>query len=97
VGFRNNDEFLVPHLIFVDDILIFCEANLYYCRHLCCLFFCFEAVSRLKINLAKSELVVVDSVEDVEGFVSILSCRVSSLPMNYLGLLLGTSFKAKST
>jgi hypothetical protein len=32
----------------------------------------------------------------VEGLASILGCRVSSLPMTYLGLPSGASFKAKS-
>jgi hypothetical protein len=31
-----------------------------------------------------------------EGLASILGCKVSSLPMKYLGLPLGASFKAKS-
>jgi hypothetical protein len=33
---------------------------------------------------------------DVEGFASILGCRVSSLPMKYLSLPLGASYKAVS-
>jgi hypothetical protein len=35
-------------------------------------------------------------VTNVDGLASILGCRVSSLTMKYLDLLLGTSFKAKS-
>lgn len=62
-------------------------------RHL---FLCFEVVLRLKINLAKSELVPIGAMEDFGGLASILGCRVSSLPMQYLGLPLGASFKAKS-
>jgi hypothetical protein len=46
-------------------------------------------VSSLKINLAKSELVPLSVVEDVEGLACILGCRISSLPMKYLGLLFG--------
>jgi hypothetical protein len=55
---------------------------------------CFEVVLGLKINLAKSELVLVGNVNNVEGLARILGCRVSSLPMKYLGLPLGASFKA---
>lgn len=58
-----------------------------------CVFLCFEAVSRLKINLAKSELVSIGAVEDVEGLACLLGCRVYSLPMKNLGFLLGASFK----
>jgi hypothetical protein len=50
----------------------------------------------LKINLAKSKLVPVGAVEDVKGLAGILGCRVSSLPMKYLGLPLGAQFKTKS-
>jgi hypothetical protein len=50
----------------------------------------------LRINLAKSEIVPVGEVEDVEELASILECRVSSLPMKYLGLPLGASYKASS-
>jgi hypothetical protein len=34
-------------------------------------------------------------VEHVEGLACILGCMISSLLMKYLGLLLGTPFKAK--
>jgi hypothetical protein len=33
---------------------------------------------------------------DVEGLASILGCRVASLPMKYLGLLLGAHYKAST-
>jgi hypothetical protein len=60
------------------------------------LFLCFEAVSGLKINLAKSILAPVGCVDNVDGLASILDFKVSSLPLKYLGLPLGASFKAKS-
>ena len=60
------------------------------------MFLCFEAVSGLRINLAKLELVPIGNVNNVEGLVNILRCRVSSVPLKYLGLSLGASFKAKS-
>lgn len=58
-------------------------------EYLRALFLCFEVVFGLKINLAKSELVPVDNVENVDGLYGILGCRVSSLLMKYLGLPLG--------
>ena len=77
-------------------IQIFCKANCKQLRFLQCLFLCFEAVTRLKINLANSKLVPVGDVVDVEGLASIFGCRVASLPMKYLGLLTGASYKATS-
>jgi hypothetical protein len=54
--------------------------------------FCFEAVSGLKINLSKSELVPEGEVDDVGGLAWILGCRVASLSMKYLGLPLEASY-----
>jgi hypothetical protein len=59
------------------------------------LFLCFEFVLSLKINLAKSELVPVGLINNIEGLARILGWRVLPLPMKYLGLPLGASFKAK--
>jgi len=81
--------------LFADDTLIFSETSLNHLCNLRCLFLFFEPVS-LRINLAKLELVPIDNVMNVKGLASILGCRVSSLPIKYLGLLLGASFKGKS-
>jgi len=81
-------------LLFEDDTLIFCNTNSNI-HNLCCLFLCFEAVSGLRINLAKSELVPpIGNVNNVGGLASILGCRVFSLPMKYLGFPMAASFKA---
>ncbi len=56
----------------------------------------FEAVSKLKINLDKSETVLVGEVPNLEVLAQILGCQTASLPMKYLGLPLGASFNAKS-
>jgi hypothetical protein len=59
------------------------------------LFLFFEVDSGLKINLAKSMLVPVGNVVNMDDLAGILGCGVSSLPLKYLGLLLGAPFKAK--
>jgi hypothetical protein len=63
-------------------------------QYLRCLFICFEAVSGLKINLSKFEIVPVCNVGAVEVFASILGCGVVLLPMKYLALPLGAHYKA---
>jgi hypothetical protein len=78
-----------------DDTLVFCGANPVHLRYLRVLFLCFEAVSGLKINLAKSVVVPVGNVDDVASLANILGCGVSSLPLKYLGLPLGACYKAK--
>jgi hypothetical protein len=50
----------------------------------------------LKINLAKSKIVIVGDVGDVRWLAHILGCRASSLLMKYLGLSLGASYKTTS-
>jgi len=50
----------------------------------------------LKVYLDKLELVPAGNVQLVERLARILGCGVSSLPIKYLGLPLGASYKAKS-
>ena len=50
----------------------------------------------LRINLAKSEIIPIGEVEEVEVMVVELGCRVGSLPFVYLGLPLGAPNKASS-
>jgi hypothetical protein len=96
VGTRLSEVVNISHMLFADDTLVFCGANPDHLRYLRVLFLCFEAVSGLKVNLAKSVLVPVGSVDNVDGLASILGCGVSSLPLKYLGLPLGACYKAKS-
>lgn len=75
----------ISHLLFADDILVFCEANPDHLRFLRVLLVCFEVVFGLKVNLAKSLLVPVGNVDNVAELASILGCGTSSLPLKYLG------------
>ena len=56
----------------------------------------FEAVSGLKINLGKSELVPVRGVQNIELLLNVLSCKQDTLLKKYLGLPLGAKFKDKT-
>ena len=56
----------------------------------------FKAVSGLKVNLGKSELVAVGAAHNMDLLVAVLGCKQGSLPMKYLGLPLGEKFKDKS-
>jgi hypothetical protein len=93
VGVRGNEALVVNHLLFADDTLIFCGAHAEHVRNLRCTFLCFEAVSGLRINLGKSELV---PIGEVESLAHIMGCNIGSLPMTYLGMPLGASFKSIS-
>ena len=76
--------------------MIFCDADPSQLAHLRFVFLWFEAVSSLRINLGKSEMVLVSEVSNLEDLAHILGCKVVSLLMKYLGLPLGAPFKAKS-
>ena len=55
---------------------------------------CFMAVTRLRVNLNKSEIAPIGIAPDVEELAAVLCCKVSSLPITFLGLPLGSIFKA---
>ena len=50
----------------------------------------------MKVNVGKSEIVLVGEVNNLDALANILQCRVGSLPMKYLWMPLGTSFKIAS-
>ena len=58
--------------------------------------FWFEVVSKLKINMGKSELVPVGVVPNIADMVDGLGCKQGSFPMKYLGLPLGANVKDSS-
>ena len=95
VGNSTGAELSISHSLFADDTLIFCEADTKQAWHLRGVFIWFQAILGLKINLSKSELVPVGQVPNVPELAGILGCQVASLPLNYLGLPLGASFKSK--
>jgi hypothetical protein len=96
VGKRVFSYLVIAHSLFADDTLIFCEACLEQLWHVRLILLCFEAVSRLKVNLGKSELMAVEEVENIGNLVAYLGCRVAGLPMKYLELPLGAAYKDTS-
>ena len=93
---REGMEMNVSHLLFADDTIIFCEARKEHLTHLGWILAWFEAASSLRINLAKSELITVGEVEDIEDMAVELGCRVGDFPVKYLGLPLRAHHKALS-
>ena len=62
----------VTHLLFVDNTLVLCDANLGQILFLWLVLFWFEVVSELKINMGKSELVHVCVVPYIANIVDVL-------------------------
>ena len=57
---------------------------------------CFQAFTGLKVNVGKSEIVLIGEVRNIQFLANILQCRVGSFPMIYLGMPLGTLYKTPS-
>ncbi|RVW58897.1 putative mitochondrial protein [Vitis vinifera] len=93
VNGRGGDGALVSHLLFVDDTLVFCEASEDQMVHLSWLLMWFEAISGLRINLDKSEILSVGRVENLENLALGAGCKVGRLPSSYLGIPLGANHK----
>ena len=86
----------VTHLLFVDDTLVLCNADLGQILFLWLVLFWFEVVYGLKINMGKSELVLVGVVPNIADVVDVLGCKQDSFLMKYLGLSLGANVKDSS-
>ena len=72
MGAFTGDHLQVSHLLFADDTLVMCDANIDQMLFLCLILSWFEIVLGLKINLDKSELVLVGVVPNFEIPVDVL-------------------------
>ena len=77
----------ISHLQYADDTIILMELNDNSLTNLKFLLLCFEALSGLKINFSKSEVVVTGvSDEEAQRVAHLLNCSLGSYPLKYLGL-----------
>uniref|UniRef100_A0A2N9HQ79 Reverse transcriptase domain-containing protein n=1 Tax=Fagus sylvatica TaxID=28930 RepID=A0A2N9HQ79_FAGSY len=92
---RNQEPMQITHLCYADDTILFCEPVLEQVGYVKCTLLCFEAASGLKVNLSKSEMVQIGQVSNLTNLVALLECKISTVPMKYLGMPLGARFKSK--
>jgi hypothetical protein len=97
MGSRELDQVEVSHLLFADDTLVFYGVDASQISYMGALLVCFKAVLGLKVNFSKLALVPFGSLDDVDQLASQLGCGTANLPLKYLGLSLGASFKLKAT
>ena len=86
----------ISHLLFADDTILFCDASEEQLLHIRMVLIFFEAITGLKVNVGKSEIVPVGEVRNLDALAHILCCKVGCLPMSYLGIPLGAHYKNSS-
>ena len=91
---RGKEGLIVFHLLFANDTLIFCDAEVDQLQYLSWTFMWFEAISGLKVNLSKTEAFLVGEDIPMETLALVLGCKIGSFPTTYLGLPLGVPYKS---
>ncbi|KAL4385972.1 hypothetical protein GQ457_09G021960 [Hibiscus cannabinus] len=87
-----NSGFVVSHIQFADDLIVFTEASVANSRNIKRILRVFEVVSGLRLNPRKSKLYGLN-VENclMEDWAQQIQCIVDKFPTTYLGLPLGFS------
>ena len=97
-GFRVSNrvdcDMETTHLQYVDDTLVFCDANRNQLMVLRVIFVLFEAISGLHINWEKSFLYPVNEVTNLISLAGTLGGRTGELPTVYFGMPLGAGCKS---
>ena len=86
----------ISHLLFADDTILFCDASREQLLYIRMVLIFFEAITGLKVNVGKSEIVPVGEVGNMDALARILCYKVGRFPMSYLGMPLGAHFKDAS-
>lgn len=89
---NNGNQTELTHLFFTDDAFLFCQPNVSNLLSMRCILLCFQAVSGLKINMDKSELIEIGNAPSIP-LAGVLGCKTSTLLIKYLGTPLGAKHK----
>ena len=88
VGPVNTVGIRISHLLFVDDTILFYDAFREQLLSIRLALTCFQAFIGLKVNVVKSEIILIGEVSIIQTLANILQCRVGSLdlyPLDFLG------------
>ena len=94
VGRGDLTQVSISHLLYADDTILFCDAHLEQLLYIHMVLTCFETVTGLKVNMTKSKMVPIGEVSGLSALADLLYCHIGSLPLQYLGMPLGASYKA---
>ena len=61
-----------------------------------CVLTWFQASSSLRVNLAKSSILPIGHMDNIQLLASVLGCNIDAFPTTYLGLPLDAKFKEKA-
>lgn len=90
-----DDRITMSQLQFADDTILFLKANLENIKRVELCMKIFQAISGLKINLFKTNMVGIEVKEScLSRFVEVMGCFVGRWPIKYLGMPLGGNPKA---
>ena len=84
----------ISHLLYADDTILFCDADMSQLLYVQMVLTCFEVATGLRVNMSKSKMVPVGEVQNMSELAESLCCRIGELPLSYLGMPLGAFYKA---
>ena len=87
VGSHRQGGVHISHLLFADETILFCDVSRDQLLYILMVLIFFEAITSLKVNVRKSEIVPVGDIGNLNALACTLCCKVGTLPMRYLGPL----------
>lgn len=86
----------ITHLQFADDLMVFLDDSTDQVTNLKNVLFAFQLISDLKVNYRKSAIAGIGDENNGLECADVLGCDLLSLPINYLGIPLGSKSKSGS-
>ena len=65
VGSEGEGGLSISHLLYANDTILFCDAELEHLMYIRLILTCFQAITGLKINMAKSKMVPIGEVHNL--------------------------------